>query len=174
MKPAHEREFAEFVTARSPRLLRLAYLLTGDVHLAQDLLQTSLMACQRRWVRVRELDQPFFYVRKVMYRQQSNWWRSRRRRPEVVVPDLPDTEGGGDPAESYPDRGGLIAALRALPPRQRAVVVLRYYEDRPEAEVAELLKISPGTVRSQASRALSKLRATYPEWNGSPRKEALR
>ncbi|MEV0645440.1 SigE family RNA polymerase sigma factor [Phytomonospora sp. NPDC050363] len=159
MTPEHEREFRDFVAHRSDSLLHVAYLLTGDVHLAQDLLQTALMTCARRWHRIRDREQPTAYVRKAMYRHQINWWRRRGRRPESVTDRPPETPGD-DHAARTADRAGVVTALRRLPPRQRAVVVLRYYEDLPEAEVARLLGVSLGTVRSQASKGLAKLRAT--------------
>lgn len=162
MSPEHQREFREFVATRSDALLRTAYFLTGDVHHAQDLLQTALLACARRWGRIRDRDQPEAYVRRALYRHQVNWWRARARRPETLVAAAPDRPAGRDHAADTALRHGLIEALRTLPPRQRAVVVLRYYEDRSEAEVARLLDISLGTVRSQASKALAKLRAHYP------------
>ena len=160
MGPDEERRFREFVAARSAALLRTAYALTGDVHLARDLLQTALMASARHWSRID--GSPEAYVRTAMYRHQVNWWRARSRRPETVAAVLPERSTGRDHAAETAERHGLFDALRALPPRQRAVVVLRYWEDRPEAEVAALLDVSVGTVRSQASKALAKLRATYP------------
>lgn len=169
MSPEHEREFREFVAARSAELLRTAYFLTGgDVHDAQDLLQTALTATARHWPRIVKRDQPGAYVRRAMARHQINRWRSRVRRPETLMPALPDHATGHDEQARVDLRQGLLAALRALPPRQRAVVVLRYYEDRPEADVAALLHISVGTVRSQSAKALAKLRASYPHLADRP------
>ncbi|MBP2324876.1 RNA polymerase sigma-70 factor (sigma-E family) [Kibdelosporangium banguiense] len=168
MSPEDEREFHDFVTARSPVLLRTAYLLTGNVHHAQDLLQTALMGTARRWSRIRRRDQPDAYVRRAMYNYQARWWRLRARRPESPVAEPPERAASGDHAEQIAARDALIAALWQLPPRQRAVVVLRYYEDRSEAEVADVLGISLGTVRSQASKALAKLRALEPSLADSP------
>jgi len=162
MSPEHEREFRAFVAGRSPALLRTAYFMTGDADQAQDLLQSALLACARRWSRIRDRDQPEAYVRRALYRHQINRWRARARRPETLVATLPDQPAGRDHAADVVLRRGLIEALRQLPPRQRAVVVLRYYEDRSEAEVAEVLGISLGTVRSQASKALAKLRTAHP------------
>lgn len=156
MSPEHEREFREFVAARSPDLLRTAYYLTGDVHRAQDLLQTALLSCARRWSKIRAWDQPTAYVRKAMFRHQINWWRVRRNRLETPTETLP--ERGHDPMAAWAVRDDLMSALRRLPPRQRAVVLLRYYEDRPESDVARILGVSIGTVRSQAAKALVKLR----------------
>lgn len=161
MTPEHEREFREFVASRSPTLLRTAYLLTGEAHHAQDLLQTALLGCARHWHRIRNREQPDAYVRRAMYRHQINRWRARTRRPETLMTAPPDQPSGGDHASETVLRHSVMDALRALPPRQRAVVVLRYYEDRPEAEVAELLGVTLGTVRSQASKALAKLRLHY-------------
>ncbi|MGH3713400.1 MAG: SigE family RNA polymerase sigma factor [Micromonosporaceae bacterium] len=162
MSPEHEREFREFVAARSAALLRTAYLLTGDVHHAQDLLQTALMATARRWPKLRDRTQPDAYVRKALYRHQVSRWRKGSHRMETVTAVPPEPAAGGDHAAQTVLRDQVLGMLRTLPPRQRAVVVLRYYEDRPETEVAELLGISIGTVRSQAHRALAKLRAHYP------------
>lgn len=168
MSPDHEREFREFVAARSADLLRTAYFLSGgDIHDAQDLLQSALIATARRWSRIVKRDQAEAYVRRAMARQQINRWRSRTRRPETLVSAPPDQPTDRDEQVGVDLRPGLMAALRTLPPRQRAVVVLRYYEDRPEAEVAELLGISVGTVRSQSAKALAKLRAIYPSPNGA-------
>ncbi len=162
MRTEHEREFREFVAARSASLLRTAYVLTGgDVHEAQDLLQTALAATARQWPRIVRRDHPDAYVRRALARHQANRWRSRARRPETLTATPPDRVHGADEHARVELRQGLLAALRSLPPRQRAVVVLRYYEDRPEAEVAELLRISVGTVRSQTAKALVKLRAIY-------------
>jgi RNA polymerase sigma-70 factor (sigma-E family) len=162
MSPQHEREFRDFVTARSASLLRTAYVLTGgDVHEAQDLLQTALVATARHWPRIVRRDHPDAYVRRALARHQSNRWRARSRRPETLTSAPPERAHGADEHARVELRQGLLGALRALPPRQRAVVVLRYYEDRPEAEVAELLQVSVGTVRSQTAKALAKLRAIY-------------
>jgi RNA polymerase sigma-70 factor (sigma-E family) len=167
MAPEDERRFREFVAGRSASLLRTAYVLTGDEHHARDLLQTALMATARRWSSVG--DAPEAYVRKAMYRHQINSWRARMRRPETVTAAPPDRPAGGDHAADTVLRHGLFDALRTLPPRQRAVVLLRYWEDRPEAEVAALLDVSVGTVRSQASKGLAKLRAAYPLTEGATR-----
>ncbi|MGH3648656.1 MAG: SigE family RNA polymerase sigma factor [Micromonosporaceae bacterium] len=159
MNPEHEREFREFVAARSAALLRTAYLLTGDVHHAQDLLQTALMATARRWSRLRDRTQPDAYVRKALYRHQVSRWRRRSHGRETVMATPPERAGQEDHATRTVERDQVLEMLRTLPPKQRAVVVLRYYEDRSETEAAELLGVSVGTVRSQAHRALAKLRA---------------
>jgi RNA polymerase sigma-70 factor (sigma-E family) len=160
LSPQQEREFREFVAARSAGLLRTAYFLTGgDVHEAQDLVQLALIAAARHWGR---LETPDAYVRRALARHHLSRLRFRSRRPETLTASPPEPSSRSDEHVRVEQRQGLLAALRALPPRQRAVVVLRYYEDRPEAEVAALLGISVGTVRSQNAKALAKLRANYP------------
>ena len=146
--------FDEFVATRSPALLRTAYLLTGDHGLAEDLLQTALAKCWFAWGRIDGPPEP--YVRRVLATTYATWWR-RRWRGERPTGELPDR---GDPPATAPvdDRDALWRALGALPRRQRAVVVLRYYEDLSEAETAAALGISTGTVKSQAAKALAALR----------------
>ncbi|OJF11014.1 SigE family RNA polymerase sigma factor [Couchioplanes caeruleus] len=158
MSEDDELHFTDFVHARSPALLRTAFLLTADSHLAQDLLQTALVKTWRTWRNVRRQDSPDAYVRRVMVTTATSWWR-RKWRGERPAQSLPDTGAHDGELESIGARRALIAALAQLPPRQRAVVVLRYYEDLPEQQVAALLGTSVGNVKSQASRGLSKLRA---------------
>ncbi|MEV0649389.1 SigE family RNA polymerase sigma factor [Phytomonospora sp. NPDC050363] len=172
MSPEHEREFRDFTAAQTPSLLRLAYLLTGDVHLAQDLVQSALASCAGRWHRIRNREQPFAYVRKAMYRSQYNAWRARRRKPESIMDTPPERPVGRDHADEVAERHDLLAALARLPYRQRLIVVLRHCEDRPEAEVARMLGIAAGTVRSQASRGIAKLREMHEA--SEHRTEALR
>ncbi|GGV89511.1 SigE family RNA polymerase sigma factor [Streptomyces massasporeus] len=161
MEASSHDEFREFVAMRSTALLRLAVLLTGgDRHAAEDLLQIALMKAYGRWARI---EQHEAYVRQVMYRQQVNRWRLRRHRAETTVPVLPESESGTDAGADSELRIALWAALGRLSKRQRAVVVLRYFEDLPEAEVAALLACPVGTVRSTAHRSLAKLRALVPE-----------
>ncbi len=136
--------------------------------------QVALLASARRWSRIRDRDAAEAYVRRALYRHQVNWWRARARRPETVSATPPERAGGRDHAADIALRHGLFDALQSLPPRQRAVVVLRYYEDRAEAEVAELLGVSVGTVRSQASKALAKLRARYQPDDAPFAEEATR
>jgi RNA polymerase sigma-70 factor (sigma-E family) len=162
MDATAEREFREFVAVRSAALLRTAYLLTGQREAAEDLLQTSLAKAANRWSR---LDQPEAYVRKVMYHQQVNRWRLRSWGREHSTDTVPDVAGPQDDAEL---RLSLAAALRRLAGRQRAVLVLRYLDDLPEREVAQLLGISVGTVRSTTHRALAKLRALCPDLAPNP------
>jgi RNA polymerase sigma-70 factor (sigma-E family) len=152
---ADKAGYDEFVAARSGRLLRVAYLLTRDWAAAEDLLQTALMKAWFAWSR---LDQePEAYVRKIIATTYISW-RRRRWTTETVHAELPEprTEDGTDAVD---DRQRLWAALGGLPPRQRAVLVLRFYEDLTEQQTATALGVSVGTVKSQASRALQKLRA---------------
>ena len=156
-----EREFREFVAARSAALFRSAYLLTGQREAAEDLLQGALAKVARRWSRIRLDPEP--YTRRALYNDQVSRWRLRSWRREAAYGELPDTAAPGDHAATTDLRLALAAALGRLTPRQRAVVVLRYVEDRPESEVAAVLDVSIGTVRSTASRALARLRAACPE-----------
>ncbi|MEV6518653.1 SigE family RNA polymerase sigma factor [Micromonospora chalcea] len=142
--------FREFVVQRSPALSRTAYLLAGDHQLAEDLLQSALARTYRHWRRIRDGD-PEAYVRRVMYHQQVSWWR-RRRVAERLDP-MPTERGGGDHTDATALRLSVVAALRRLTARQRAVVVLRYYEDLTEAQVAEVLGCSVGTVKRHVPKA---------------------
>ncbi len=146
--------FDEFVAARSTALLRTAYLLTHDHGLAEDLLQTSLTKAWFAWSRIS--DSPEAYVRKVLFNTYATWWR-RRWNGEHATEDLPDLGVGGGMEESSTGID-LWSAMERLPRRQRAVVVLRYFEDLTEAQSAEILGCSVGTVKSQGSKALAKLR----------------
>ncbi|WP_053203482.1 SigE family RNA polymerase sigma factor [Jiangella muralis] len=159
MDAAAEREFTEFVAARSTALLRVAVVLTGDRHRAEDLVQGALAKLAGRWWTV---DDPGAYVRRIIYHDHARWWRRRSARSEVLgatVPEQPQADRAVDAVR----RLDLRSALRLLGPRQRAVLVLRYLEDLPEAEVAEIMGCSVGTVRSQAHRALARLRTLVPE-----------
>ena len=155
MNERDRQEFGEFVAARSGALIAMAYVLTADQHAAEDLLQTALTRAAARWGRIHSA--PEAYVRKIMYREQISSWRRRARRPETVVSDLPDQAVVGDTGADT--RLILQDALRALPPGKRAVLVLRYLEDLPEAQVAGVLGCSVGTVRSQTSKAITQLRS---------------
>jgi RNA polymerase sigma-70 factor (sigma-E family) len=154
--------FEEFVAWRSSHLLRTAFLLTGDAGKAEDLLQTALVRAWRAWGRIDGDPEP--YVRRILVTTATSAWR-RRWRGEQPQENLPErTSSGapdrrtGDPSGAVEDRRDLWAALRRLPPRQRAVVVLRFFEDLTEAQTGEVLGCSIGTVKSQAARALARLR----------------
>ena len=156
MDPSLERDFTRFVEDRTHALFRVAYALTGNQHAAEDLLQTALSRAAARWSHVRGDGEA--YVKRSLYHQHISVWRYRRRRPETPVPVPPDRGHSGDMAEETVQRVRLRAALATLPPRQRAVVVLRYLDDLSEREVADILGCSTGTVGSQAARALARLR----------------
>ncbi|MGC5030039.1 SigE family RNA polymerase sigma factor [Micromonospora sp. DT229] len=151
-----EEEFRDFVTARSSALLRTAYLLTGDWGTAEDLLQTALTKTYLAWKRLGGIEAIEPYARRVMVNTSTSWWRRRwhGERPTEVLPERP----AADEIEQQLNRDALWRHLRALPARQRAVLVLRFYEDLSEAQTAALLNISTGTVKSQTSRALNTLR----------------
>jgi len=151
--PEAGASFDEFVAARSRALLRTAYLLTHDHALAEDLLQTALTKAWFAWKRIHGEPEP--YVRKILVNTYASWWRRRwnGEKPTEVLPEV-----GHDPHEAHADRQDLWTALGRLPRRQRAAVVLRYYEGLTEAETAAVLGCSVGTVKSQTSRALARLR----------------
>jgi RNA polymerase sigma-70 factor (sigma-E family) len=153
-------DFREFVVHRSPALSRVAFLLTGDRHLAEDLLQAALAKAFPRWRRISTGD-PAAYVRRVMYHLQISWWR-RRRVVEVPGRHAPDP-AAADSSEASALRLTLAAALRRLTPRQRTVLVLRFYEDLTEAQVARELGLTVGTVKRHGHDGLNRLRAIAPE-----------
>lgn len=155
MTRSYDDEFARFVAARSRTLLRTAHLLTGDLAAAEDLLQIALLKTYRHWPRLTNREAPDAFVRRVMVTSQASWWRRRVREDTArVVPEraVADSTGAADV------RDELWRALARLPVRMRAVLVLRYWEDLSEAETARVLGCSAGTVKSQASRGLARLR----------------
>ncbi|MBA3418151.1 MAG: SigE family RNA polymerase sigma factor [Geodermatophilaceae bacterium] len=151
-----DEAFREFVSIRSASLLRTAFLLTGDHGLAEDLLQTALLKTYRHWRRLDNPHDPAAFVRRVMVTTNISWLR-RRQSTERVLDVLPDRPAP-DEHEAVGEREQVWRALRTLPPRMRAVIVLRFYEDLSEAETARLLDCSLGTVKSQSSRGLVRLR----------------
>jgi RNA polymerase sigma-70 factor (sigma-E family) len=157
-----EDKFREFVAARSMALIRTAYVLTGDQQHAEDLVQTALTKLAARWHKVTD---PEAYTRRILYHEQVSWWR-RKRVGEHAVPDPPD-RGLADGSGEVIDRLDVRRALFRLAPRQRAVLVLRFYEDMSERQIAELLGCGVGTVRSQTSRGLARLRQLAPELSDS-------
>ena len=147
--------FEAFVAARSRHLLHAAHLLTGDRHGAEDLLQTALTKAYLRWDRI-DSDDPEGYVRRTMVNAHTDWWRRKpwREQPTERLPETRVPDG----SSAYEERSAVLDALATLSARQRAVVVLRYYEGLSEAEIAATLGCSTGTVKSAASRAMAKLR----------------
>ena len=150
---ADESEFDGFVVNRSQALLRSAYLLVQDEGMAEDLLQTALT---KAWFAWRRIEDPEAYVRRIMVTTSASWWR--RRWNNETPTDAPETDRVAAPDEPSSAQD-LWVAIGRLPRRQRAVVVLRYLEDRTEADTARLMGCSVGTVKSQCSKALAKLRA---------------
>ena len=157
-----EADFTAYVQAKQRSFARFAYLLTGDPHSAEDLVQSALAKVYGRWEHVHAIESPDAYVRKVMVNEHTSWWRRQWRHRERTDSELirvldpaaaPDTTHDGD----------LWAHVRRLAPQQRAAVVLRYYEDLSEAQTAEILGCSVGTVKSHTSRAISSLRGTMKE-----------
>ena len=153
---AAEREFHDFVVARSGALAGLARLLAADADAAEDLLQVVLLRAWRSWRRVRQAESPEAYLRKIMVNAAVSGWR-RRWRAESPADPLPEMPSD-DQYRAVADRDYVIRAVRALPARQRAAVVLRYFSDLDDAEIADALGCSVSTVRSQISRALTSLR----------------
>ncbi|MEV1244252.1 SigE family RNA polymerase sigma factor [Nonomuraea sp. NPDC050022] len=151
--------FQEFVRARQQSLMRTAYLLTGDTHLAEDLLQTVLTRVASHWPKLTKGGNPEAYARKALVNQNISW--RRRKRVELPGSELPEVGQSHD--EATVRRLALLQALAQLTPKQRTVIVLRYYEDRTEHETAQLMGVSLGTVKSQTHYALSKLRALTPQ-----------
>lgn len=162
--PNVEQEFTDYVRARYGALLRSATLLTGDADSAQDLLQDALIKLAARWERVRT-GAPDAYVRRILYRDSVSRWRKWRREVNVAEPaDVPAAAtAGADPTASWVDGAAVRQAMNRLTPKQRAVLVLRYYEDQSEAQIAETLGVSAGTVKSQAHVGLKRLRELLPD-----------
>jgi RNA polymerase sigma-70 factor (sigma-E family) len=160
-------DFVEFVDSRSTALLRTARLLTaGDQHAAEDLVQTALEKAYVAWPRIQRKGAQEAYVRSIMTRAAIDRTRQRSRRGEVVtddVPDVPVVQAGPE------DRDQVFTLLASLSPRQRAVMVLRYYDDLSEAQIAEALGCSAGAVKSHASRALAVMRSLTAETSGATR-----
>ena len=158
--PTAELDFAEYVATRRPALLRAAHAITRDPDTAEDLLQAALVSVCGRWTTLRHHRAADSYVRRTMVNQHASWFREKWRTRERPFGDLP--ERGDRPApvvdEASPADGELWRLVLGLPPRQRAALVLRYYEGLSELETAEVLGCSLGTVKSNTSRALATLR----------------
>jgi RNA polymerase sigma-70 factor (sigma-E family) len=162
-----DEEFAEFVSARSPQLYRSAYLLTGSPHAAEDLVQTALAKTYAAWWRVRAAHDPVAYVHGVLIKSFLSE-RRRRSAGELPVGEVPE-RATDDPAQRATERATLLAALAGLPPLDRAVVVLRFWEDRSVAQTAADLDLSEAAVKNRSLRALRALRGLLaePHTNGS-------
>lgn len=162
MRSADDAEFTSFVAAASRRLLRSAYLITGDLTEAEDLLQTALERTYRRWYWVRQKDVPEAYVRRILFTSAVD--AARRRKLSSGPLHEEQAPGEPDPAiEGVSGRAALLNCMRTLPGGQRAVLVLRYFDDLTEAETARTLGCSVGTVKSQHARAIARLRELVPQ-----------
>ncbi len=168
-----QQTFTEYATHAWPRLYRYAYLLTGQHADAEDVAQQTLVRAHQAWSRVAAADSPDAYVRRILTNVFLSSKRPRARRLELLTDEVPEAVSSGpssEPALLWPH-------VKELPPRQRAVVVLRYYEGLSEAEIADVLEVSPGTVKSNAHKALKSLRAALeaeghrPNRSADPRKE---
>lgn len=155
--------YEQFVADRLDRLLRYATAMTCDRHLAQDIVQDVLLRAQRRWHRIGAMDAPYLYVKRMVTNEYLSWWRRRGTR------DVTSSHGDlakispsvDDPAVRHAERDAMRARIAVLPRKQRAALVLRYYEDSTDAEIAAVLGCTEGTVRSHISRALKTLRAAH-------------
>jgi RNA polymerase sigma-70 factor (sigma-E family) len=157
VRAEQEEEFRRFVIDSRHRLVTTAYVLTGDYARAEDLVQTALVRTYRAWNRIERRDVPEHYVRRIVVNLHASWWRRvahRSERPVAFVPERPVE----DATDAIDRRDQLWRAVLTLPPRMRAIIVLRFLEDLKETETAEILGCSVGTVKSQTSRALAKLR----------------
>ena len=155
-----EADFTDYVRARQRHFARFAYLLTGDPHSAEDLVQSAFAKVYRKWDSIH--GSPDAYVRQTIINEHNSWWRRTWRHKEVTGSDLITYTDPPAPADRYADND-LRAHIRNLPAQQRAAIILRYYEDLTEAQTADLLGISVGTVKSHTSRALNALRITMKE-----------
>ncbi|HSR87180.1 MAG TPA: SigE family RNA polymerase sigma factor [Streptosporangiaceae bacterium] len=157
MDAAADAEFSDFMHGRWSQLVRLGYGLTGDRQLAEDLAQTAFAKAYASWGRVRRADNPDAYLRRIVVNANSARFR-KVRVDEVLTAAVPELVAAADDGECRGERDALMTALMQLPSGQRATVVLRYWLDLSEAETAAILGCSAGNVKSQASRALAKLR----------------
>jgi len=167
MRSTDEERFTEFVRAHSGTLFRTAYLMTGDYQRAEDLLQTTLVRVYQRWSRVEGMDRPVAYARRIVVNQATSWRRlkSSHELPSVIH----DEPAWADRMDELSEHDRVWRAVLSLPPRQRAVTVLRYYEDLSEVDIAETLGMAPGTVKSSAHAANRRL----AEILGEPAAEAV-
>jgi RNA polymerase sigma-70 factor (sigma-E family) len=168
-RATRDADFEAWMTARQPALLRTAYLLSGDTHTAEDLVQTTLAKLYLAWDRISDREHVDAYARRALVNEHRSGWRRPFRKREVLSERLPE-RGRADTTDDG-THAALWAFVGTLPPKQRAVIVLRYYEELSEAETAEALGISVGTVKSQASRALAALRDRLPDHPELDRRE---
>jgi RNA polymerase sigma-70 factor (sigma-E family) len=168
-----DAEFAAYMAARQPSLLRTAYLLTGDRHTAEDLVQTALAKLYLSWDKVQRRELVDGYVRRILVNEHNSLWRRSWKRREVATDYVPETAA----PHHEPDDGqgqALWEFVQSLPKKQRAAIVLRYYEELSEAETAAILGVSVGTVKSQTSRALATMRSKvgdHPTLSRAPEEE---
>jgi RNA polymerase sigma-70 factor (sigma-E family) len=158
-----EREFLEYVAGRQASLFKVALLLTGHREQAEDLLQSSLARLAQHWARISGAEHLDAYVRKMMYHEQAAWWRRKAGKREQPTARLPDRAMPGDLADRAVLRIAVAAALRELSIRQRTAIVLRFYEDLTESQIAQVMGCSVGAVRSHMSRGLNRLRVRCPD-----------
>ncbi|MCE6999005.1 SigE family RNA polymerase sigma factor [Saccharothrix sp. S26] len=153
-------DYDQFVTERLDRLLRYATALTCDKHLAQDIVQDVLLRARQKWARIGAVDAPYLYVKRMVTNEYLSWRRRRAARDvsatHVSLDEL--APAVADPADRHAERDAMRARIAVLPRKQRAALVLRYYEDSTDAEIAKILGCTEGTVRSHISRALHTLR----------------
>lgn len=163
--PGEEESFESWVRASSARLRRLAYLLAGDLDQAEDLLQSAYAKVLPRWRKISGYDSPEAYMYRVMVNLRTSWWRRSRNREWSTdeIPEAPWRAGSPDESDAVVQSQVLLAALRALPERQRAAVVLRHWCDLSEAATAHAMNCSVGAVKSNASRGLAQLRAALAQ-----------
>jgi RNA polymerase sigma-70 factor (sigma-E family) len=158
-----DEEFAEFVSAALPRLLRFGHVLTGNPATAEDLVQTALGRSWRAW-KLHNIEDPHAFVRKVMVNSYASWYR-RKATNETVIANLADGLVIDDESARVDDRDAMWRALLALSPKQRTVIVLRYYEELSESEIAAVMGTTSGTVKSHAARALRHLADVLTDMN---------
>jgi RNA polymerase sigma-70 factor (sigma-E family) len=153
--------FDEYVAARGAALVRFAILLTGDDHRGEDLVQEALAKAYLRWGRIRRSDNPDVYLRRVLTNAAHSWWRRRTNREVPALSVAADEPSASDPGTDVAERDEVWRLILMLPHKQRAVIVLRYYEDLDDVTIASILDCSPATVRTHAMRALNRLRSHY-------------
>ncbi len=165
-----DAEFSAYMEARQASLLRTAYLISGDRHTAEDLVQTALAKLYLAWDRVEDRGSLDGYVRRVIVNEHNSLWRRPFKRREHATDQLPERAAAAGPRAGGRDED-LWALVQTLPRKQRAAVVLRYYEELSEAETAEVLGVSVGTVKSQTSRALAALRSRSGDLAGTTQED---